>query len=80
NEGKEHYNAITLRCGKELLKTVEKPTSLSKPIFEEVVMEEQAKKNNREKPIEDESIGSPSTSPSKPYPYNPPLPFPQRFQ
>ncbi|PON53707.1 hypothetical protein PanWU01x14_200490, partial [Parasponia andersonii] len=39
------------------IETVEKPTSLSKPIIKEVVMEEQAKENDGEKLIEDTSIG-----------------------
>ncbi|PON81690.1 hypothetical protein TorRG33x02_225090 [Trema orientale] len=78
NEGEEHCIAITLRSGKEILKPVEKPTS--KPSVEEVIEEEQIKENDGEKPIEEVNVDSPSTSLSKPYPYNPPLPFPQRFQ
>ncbi|PON78391.1 hypothetical protein PanWU01x14_020290 [Parasponia andersonii] len=80
NQGKKYCNYITLRSRKKLLKTIDKSTSPSKPTVEEVVEEEQAKENDEEKPIEEVSSGSSSTSLSKPCLYNPSLPFPQCFQ
>ncbi|PON50262.1 hypothetical protein PanWU01x14_224580, partial [Parasponia andersonii] len=44
NGGKEHYNAITLRSGKELVKNVEKPTSPSNPMLEEVLKKSMPRK------------------------------------
>ncbi|PON37322.1 hypothetical protein PanWU01x14_321210, partial [Parasponia andersonii] len=52
NEGKEYYNAIMLRSGKDLVKIVEKPISSSKPMVKEVVEEEQAKVKDGKKPID----------------------------
>ncbi|PON41056.1 hypothetical protein PanWU01x14_292670 [Parasponia andersonii] len=50
---------MTLRSGKELVKNIEKPTSSSKPIVEEVVKKEPARENDKEKPIEEVNIDSP---------------------
>ena len=57
------------------MENIDKPTSLSKPVVEEVVMEEQAKRNDGKKPIEELNDDGPSVS--RPCPYNPLLSFPQ---